>query len=81
MSPGEKMRFAVLGFESTHDALDAEALLGDLGFAVVPIPVPAGLSAHCGIALRLLPEDIERALIYLARAEIDVAVQGEIEDV
>ena len=55
-------RFAVLGFASTHDALDAEALLLDLGIDVVPIPAPKTLGTLCGIALRLEIADETRAL-------------------
>lgn len=81
MSPARMRRFLVLGFASTHDALDAEALLGDMGVEVTPIPAPPSVSATCGIALRLSPEDDERARIYLERAGIAVASAVEIEDV
>jgi hypothetical protein len=73
--------FVVFGFASTHEALDAEALLGDVGIDVVPIPAPASISATCGIALRLLPADELRALEYLLRAGILVAARSEIEDI
>lgn len=72
--------FEVLGFGSTHDALDAEALLEDLGFTVTPIPAPPGLSATCGIALRIEMDDSERVHLYLDRAGISVARRGVIED-
>ena len=73
--------FAVLGFESTHDALDAETLLGDLGIDAVPIPAPKTISAHCGIALRLEVCDEERALGYLDAGGISVVGHMRIEDV
>ena len=73
--------FVALGFASTHDALDAEALLGDLGVEVVPIPAPSTMSARCGIALRLSPADEERAQDYLASAGIEVRARVEIDDV
>lgn len=72
--------FVVLGFASTHDALDAEALLGDLGIDVVPIPAPKSIGALCGIALRLQPDDEPRALEYLKGAAIDVAARATMED-
>jgi hypothetical protein len=72
--------FAVLGFESTHDALDAEILLGDLGIEVVPIPAPKTLSAHCGIALRVELEDGDRAVGYLDAAAIVVVARTRTED-
>jgi hypothetical protein len=73
--------FKVLGFASTHDALDAEALLLDLGIDAVPIPAPKILGTLCGIALRLEPADEKRALGYLVGAGIAVAARGEVEDV
>lgn len=73
--------FRVLGFTSTHDALDAEALLLDLGIDVVPIPAPKTLGTLCGIALRLEPADEPRALRYLEGAGIHVETVGEVEDV
>ncbi len=74
-------QFAVLGFVSTHDALDAEALLEDMGVEVVPIPAPRSVGALCGIALRIPPEQAERAKRYLERAGIEVAGTASIEDV
>lgn len=76
----ERRTFAVLGFVSTHEALDAETLLGDLGVEVVPIPAPAVIGAKCGIALRLEVADEERAAGYLQAAGIDVSHRGHIED-
>jgi len=73
--------FVVLGFASTHDALDAEALLMDLGIDVVPIPAPKTLGTLCGIALRLEVPDETRALSYLSGAGIAVDARGEVEDV
>jgi hypothetical protein len=66
---------------STHEALDAEALLGDLGIDVVPIPVPKVMGARCGIALRIELVDERRALAYLEAAGIAVGAEARIEDV
>jgi hypothetical protein len=77
----EPRLFAVLGFDSTHDALDAETLLGDLGIEAVPIPVPKTLGARCGIALRLELADEGRALGYLEGAGISVGGRVRIEDI
>jgi len=77
----EPRTFVVLGFASTHDALDAEALLEDLGIDVVPIPAPAAVGALCGIALRVPPEQEERAREYLERGGISIAGSTTIEDV
>jgi hypothetical protein len=73
--------FAVLGFASTHDVLEAEGLLGDMGVDTTPIPTPKAVRVGCGIVLRLLPEDVARALEFLDRAGIDVTLSAEIEDV
>ena len=81
MSPREPRLFSVLGFATTHDALDAEALLGDMGIDVVPVPAPKEVGALCGIALRLEPDQQERALEYLERAGIGVATVVEIWDI
>ncbi len=77
----ESRIFAVLGFESTHDALDAETLISDLGIEVVPIPAPKAIGAHCGIALRIEVADEDRALGYLDAAGIEVTARVRIEDV
>jgi len=73
--------FAAFGFESTHEALDAEQLLGDLGIEVVPMPAPKTLGSRCGIALRLELADEERAAGYLGAAGIVIHARGRIEDV
>jgi len=73
--------FRVLGFTSTHDALDAEALLEDLGIDVVPIPAPQSIGALCGIALRIELDQAERAMKYLDRSGIVVSGTVEMEDV
>jgi hypothetical protein len=77
----EPRPFVALGFASTHDALDAEQLLGDLGITVVPMPAPKSLGALCGIALRLEPADESRADAYLEAAGIVVGARSIIEDV
>lgn len=80
MSVPERRPFVALGFATTHDALDAEALLEDMGIDVTPIPAPPEASATCGIALRLVPGDLDRALVYLDRVGIEVASQTAMED-
>jgi len=77
----EARMFRVLGFTSTHDALDAEALLEDLGIDVVPIPAPQSIGALCGIALRIELDQAERAMKYLDRSGIVVSGTVEMEDV
>jgi hypothetical protein len=76
----EPRAFVVLGFASTHAALDAEALLVDLGIEVTPVPAPAALGGLCGIGLRLVPTDESRALGYLENSGIEVSARAEIMD-
>jgi len=73
--------FSVFGFASTHDALDAEALLLDLGVDVVVMPAPKSLGSLCGLALRLEIADETRALDYLQGAGLSVRAREVIEDV
>lgn len=80
MSARSPRLFSALGFSTTHDALDAEALLEDMGIDVVPIPAPKEIGALCGIALRVEPAQTTRALEYLDRAEIGVSTVVEIHD-
>ena len=77
----ETRQFTVFGFASTHDALDAETLLGDLGIEAVPIPAPKILGELCGIALRIEPADEARARRYLEGACLAIKSQVEVEDV
>jgi len=77
----QRGEFVALGFGSTHDALDAEALLEDLGIDVVPIPAPSAIGSLCGIALRIPPEQASRAEKYLLRGGIEVIGTTLIEDV
>ena len=73
----EPRTFAVFSFASTHEALDAETLLGDLGIDVVPIPAPPAVSPQCGIALRVAFDDEASASEYLLRAGIIVSARSE----
>jgi hypothetical protein len=48
-------------FYSTHGAIMGERALLSAGFDVKVMPVPASLGPACGIALRVNPEDAEKA--------------------
>lgn len=72
--------FVVYGFASTHEALDAEAILEDMGVDTVPIPTPAAISARCGIALRVPEEQAPRADTYLENAGLKPAARAVIQD-
>lgn len=77
---GSRRPFTVFGFASTHEALDAEALLDDMGIDVVPIPAPKSIGALCGIALRVPPDQAERARRYMDAVGIAPYAVIEIED-
>ncbi len=79
--PRTPREFVVYGFATTHRALDAEALLRDMGVQVVPVPTPKSLGALCGIALRVDPEEAERVEMLLLRAALDWSARATYEDV
>ena len=79
MSPSVR-RFAVLGFETTHDAVTAERVLLGAGVAVLLIPTPKVLGALCGLAARVGESDRFRARSVLEEAGIVVSGEAEIED-
>ncbi len=82
MTVREPRLFTVLGFGSTHRALSAEQLLKDLGIDVVPVPAPKTLGTGlCGIALRLEPAEVDRALELLGRADLEPTASASFEDV
>lgn len=80
MAARERGVYVVLGFATTHAALDAERVLLDCGVPLTPVPAPPSLGALCGIALRLDRADAPRAAEYLDRAGIDVARTLEVEE-
>lgn len=52
--------FAVYVFDTTHDALAMEAWCRDRGVPGRLIPLPQEISAGCGLAFRMTPQDDER---------------------
>lgn len=73
--------FVVLGFDTTHSALDAEEFLLQAGVPAVPIPAPVAISARCGIALRIPAAHAEEARHVLRLAAIDVVSDMPYRDV
>jgi len=51
-----------------------------MGLDVVPVPAPKALGTLCGIALRIPPEQQERAKRYLLNAQITVVASSDIQD-
>ena len=52
-------QYAVILFESTHDAIRANKILRD-NLEVMLIPTPRIFSASCGIALRFAKDDMKK---------------------
>jgi hypothetical protein len=73
MSPGS---YGVLLFESVSAALAAEKVLKDRGIPNKLIPVPKHISSDCGVCLRLVADDLDRAGESLAGRVKVVAVRG-----
>ncbi|MBP2018822.1 hypothetical protein J2Z79_002237 [Symbiobacterium terraclitae] len=57
-------------FHSTHETLKAESLLRDAGLSCRVVQKPAAIRVDCGLAVRALPEDRDRALETLDRSGI-----------
>jgi len=54
--------FAVATFHSTHSVLKAENILKDAGLDKVRlVPVPSQVSSDCGVTVRFLAADMDRA--------------------
>jgi hypothetical protein len=60
-----KAEEVIVGFENVSQAIMAEQTLTGQGFDVRVMPVPSGIRAGCGFCLRFLPEDLERAAVFL----------------
>jgi hypothetical protein len=58
---------AVMTFDTTHQAMAAEDILREAGFQLEVVPPPRGLTAGCGLALRLDLSDIPAATQVLRR--------------
>jgi hypothetical protein len=72
--------FVVFGFASVHDTLAAEAVLKTAGIAAVTIPAPRELGELCGIALRVVPSDVELAERALVEGGQPPRARGRIDD-
>jgi len=61
----------VITFDNTNRAIKAEQCLLDHCLHVGVLPLPAQLTAGCGICLRIKPDDIKQALGILEDNNID----------
>lgn len=60
------MRYVLITFESTHEAIKIEKALRDLD--VEMIPTPRQLSASCGLSLKTYVEDLENIQVILGES-------------
>ncbi|MHB9293330.1 hypothetical protein Holit_02451 [Hollandina sp. SP2] len=58
---------AILCFESTSQAIMAEQALLEEAFNVRVMPKPSAIKAGCGFCLRFLPDDLEKAVLFLLK--------------
>ena len=78
----------ILTFANTHAAIFAEKALLQAGYSVGVMPLPSGIKAGCGIALRVADHIASNALlkennivvsaVYQATAELDGTVYNEV---
>ena len=73
----QKRPALVLTFDSTAQAIAAETLFAQRGLPGRMIPVPAQISAGCGLAWRMTPEDWEHWNSLLDPAAYDAVSQVE----
>lgn len=66
-----KKDFLVVSFDTTAAAMACESLCAERGLPGRMIPVPSQVSAGCGLAWRVLPE--ERTVIEPALEEAGIA--------
>lgn len=67
------MIVAVIIFNSTHQALQAEKVLEDAGLSIDIVPRPPELSADCGLAIEFAEPDEPAIKALLADRRIEYA--------
>lgn len=80
MNDSAEKPYVVFGFETTHDALTAEAVLASAGLALTVMPTPKILGALCGISLRVAEGDAPEAERILAEAGVGCSGSARILD-
>lgn len=70
----QKRPALILAFDSTTQALAAEALFTEKGLPGRMIPIPAQVSAGCGLAWKAEPEQKQALLDALSQAQQGYAV-------
>ncbi|MDR1301928.1 MAG: DUF3343 domain-containing protein [Treponema sp.] len=70
----------IICFESTSQAIMAEQALLEQAFYVRVMPKPSGIEAGCGFCLRFLPDDIDKAVLFLSKCGITVKETYRMEE-
>ena len=68
-----KKDFLVVSFPTTAAAMACESLCAEKGLPGRTIPVPSQISAGCGLAWRILPEECDRIRDALDEAGVPVS--------
>ncbi|MCL2674616.1 MAG: DUF3343 domain-containing protein [Defluviitaleaceae bacterium] len=63
----------VLTFDNTNMAVKAEKVLLQAGFKISVMPLVAQISAGCGIALRVKPNELEQCREVLAAKKVEIS--------
>ena len=74
-----KIKWLVLSFQNTHEALRAEKTFQEAGIAGLLIPTPRSISASCGLCWRLMPELKEQAAKIAAEQGLKIEGYYDIE--
>lgn len=80
MSGAGERDFVVYGFRSTHDALAAEQVLEEAAARFRVVPSPKALGALCGIAVRVLPEDVPVAEAAMVTGGVEWTAKTTLRD-
>ena len=70
----QKCPALILAFDSTSQAIAAERLFQENNLPGRMIPIPAQISAGCGLAWKAEPEQKQALLDALSKAELSYAV-------
>lgn len=75
----QKRPALILAFDSTSQAIAAEKLFQENNLPGRMIPIPAQVSAGCGLAWKAEPDEKQVLLDALSRAELSYAVCAVVE--
>ena len=61
----------IVSFNSTHNPIRLDKLLGESSVRATTLPTPREITASCGISIRFLYEDIEKVKNILTENNIE----------